>query len=138
MVVKMFIVLVGLLPFGAFAQSVVAKKQASSVEGENMTGYQVSFGAAEGEVRVRADERVARPPAEEQRAVQLRRERLVRVEGRAGDDQPSLRHRLHQRPVEADLVASLAHDLPPEAWRRGSRARLSTATTPRASRVASA
>lgn len=51
MVVKMFIVLVALLPFGAFAQSVVAKKQASSVEGENMPGYQVSFVAAEGEVR---------------------------------------------------------------------------------------
>jgi hypothetical protein len=52
MVAKMFIVLAGLLPFGAFAQSVVTKKKASRVEGENVTGYEVSLGAREDEVRV--------------------------------------------------------------------------------------
>ena len=50
-VAKMFIVLAGLLPVGAFAQSVVTEKVASRVEGENVTGYEVSLGAPEAEVR---------------------------------------------------------------------------------------
>lgn len=52
MVVKMFIVLAGLLPFAAFAQSVITKKEASRVEGENVIGYEVTLGAPEEEVRV--------------------------------------------------------------------------------------
>lgn len=51
MVAKMFIVLAGLLPLGAFAQSVVTKKVASRIEEEQVSGYEVSFGASEEEVR---------------------------------------------------------------------------------------